>query len=64
MNFNDYFDPIDINLENDQHFSSKEHLYDFISIHTNENKIKNIEGVQIALVGVLSNNTENNSSGI
>lgn len=58
MNLNDYFDPIDLNFEFNNNINSKEDIYSSITIHTNENKIKGIDGFNIALIGVVNQNSE------
>ena len=48
MNLNDYFDPVELELEVD----SKDILASSISVHTSEKRISNIEDFSIALIGV------------
>lgn len=55
MNLNDYFDSINLNFEYKDYISSKEQLYSYCSINTSENKIKNIENFDIAIIGVVNN---------
>ena len=61
MNLNDYFDPIDIRFENKPYIDSKEQLYNFVSIHSRDHKIENIENANIAIIGVISNGEETDS---
>lgn len=58
MNLNDYFDPINFTLEFQNKFNINDLLYSSISYHTCENKIKNIENYNIAIIGVVNDDSQ------
>ena len=64
MNLNDYFDPINVDFEYKDYINSKEQLYSYCSINTSENKIKNIESFNIAILGVVNNYTNKTEESI
>lgn len=67
MNLNDYFDPIDFNFEFDDNYNLKEILYSSFSFHTVENKIRNIENFNMAIIGIVNDHIkqkENSAKGL
>jgi hypothetical protein len=54
MDINDYFDPIDIDLEPSSYIDAKEQIFNLISVHTPEHKIEKIENVNLAIFGIVS----------
>lgn len=55
MNFNEYFDPIDIGDVSRDCIDSKYQLLKSVSFYFTDNKIKNIENYDIAIFGVVDN---------
>ena len=65
MNLNDYFDPVNFDFEVDQTNSIyKEYLFATTTVHTSKYKIKNIEGNQLAIIGVLDRNEDKKESSV
>jgi len=61
MNLNDYFDPIDFDLEINKMQDPRDQIYSLIEIHSSENKIRSIEGGDLVIIGVP--NRHQNSEG-
>lgn len=64
MNLNDYFDPIDLDFEISNKFKTPDFLFSSFSLHTVENKIRNIENYNLALIGVVDFNSEEREKSI
>ncbi|HAF27975.1 MAG TPA: arginase [Bacteroidales bacterium] len=64
MNLNDYFDPIDFNFEFDDNYNLKEILYSSFSFHTSENKIRNIENFNIAIIGIVNDHIKQKENSV
>ncbi|MCB2197014.1 MAG: hypothetical protein KQH79_14225 [Bacteroidetes bacterium] len=56
MDLNDYFDPININLETSSYIDANEQILNFISVHTFEHKIEKVESANVAIFGIVSEN--------
>ena len=52
MNLNDYFDPIDLNIEFKNYINVKDQLFSSVAINSVDHKINNIENYNLAIVGV------------
>jgi arginase family enzyme len=64
MNLNDYFDPIDFNFEFNDNYNLKEILYSSFSFHTGENKIRNIENFNIAIIGIVNDHIQQKENSV
>lgn len=58
MDLNDYFDPINVDLEASSYIDSKEQIFNCISIHTTEHKIEKIEDANLAIFGIVSDSED------
>ena len=58
MNLNDYFDPICVENIGKSYLSDKNLLLSQVYLHTQENKIKNIDDYKIAIIGVPDSRSE------
>ncbi len=54
MNLNDYFDPIDMNVELTESNDVKDQIFSFIKTHSKEHTIRSIEGFELAILGVIN----------
>ena len=52
MNLNDYFDPINLNIEFKNYINVKDQLFSSVAINSVDHKINNIENYNLAIVGV------------
>ena len=59
MNLNDYFDPIDMNVELAESNDVKDQIFSFIKIHSKEHTIRSIEGFELAILGVINKHSGN-----
>jgi arginase family enzyme len=59
MNLNDYFDPIDINIEFKNYINVKDQLFSSVAINSVDHKINNIENYSLAIVGVTNYQSDN-----
>lgn len=54
MNLNDYFDPIDMDIELTESNDVKDQIFSFVKIHSKEHTIRSIEGFELAILGVVN----------
>ena len=54
MNLNDYFDPIDMNVELTESNDVKDQMFSYIKTHSKEHTIRSIEGFELAILGVIN----------
>jgi len=64
MNLNDYFDPININIDFKNYINVKDQLFSSVAIHSGDYKINNIENYSLAIIGVVSDQIDSASESI